>query len=51
MRIARYYAALLGLLFFALSVRTCAYRLRIVIGCVGNEQLLRAERVHSNFAD
>jgi uncharacterized membrane protein YecN with MAPEG domain len=53
MRIAPYYAALLGLLFFALSVRTLRlrHRLRIAIGYAGNEQLHCAERVHSNFAN
>ncbi len=43
-----FYAALLGLLFFALSVRTLRLRrkLRIDMGDGGNEQLLRAVRVH-----
>jgi uncharacterized membrane protein YecN with MAPEG domain len=53
MHITPFYAALLGLLFFALSVRTLRLRrkLRIDIGDAGNEQLLRAVRVHSNFAE
>lgn len=48
-----FYAALLGLLFFALSVRTLRVRrgLRIAVGDAGNTQMLRAMRVHSNFAE
>jgi uncharacterized membrane protein YecN with MAPEG domain len=47
------YAALLALLFIALSVRTLRLRatLRIAIGDGGNERLLRASRVHGNFAE
>ena len=47
------YAALLALLFFALSVRTLRLRatLRIAIGDGGNERLLRASRAHGNFAE
>ena len=47
------YAALLALLFVALSIRTLRLRrrLRIGIGDAGNEQMLRAMRVHSNFAE
>ena len=47
------YAALLGLLFVALSVRTLWLRrtLRIAVGDAGNPQMLRAMRVHANFAE
>ena len=47
------YAALLALLFVVLSIRTLRLRrrLRIGIGDAGNEQMLRAMRVHSNFAE
>ena len=47
------YAALLGLLFVALSVRTLRLRrsLRIAVGDAGNPSMLRAMRVHANFAE
>jgi uncharacterized membrane protein YecN with MAPEG domain len=47
------YAALLGLLFVALSVRTLRLRrsLRIAVGDAGNTEMLRAMRVHANFAE
>ena len=47
------YAALLGLLLVALSVRTLRLRrsLRIAVGDAGNATMLRAMRVHSNFAE
>jgi uncharacterized protein len=47
------YAGLLALLFVGLSVRTLLMRrtLRIGIGDSGNEAMLRAMRVHSNFAE
>ncbi|MBB3176400.1 MAPEG family protein [Variovorax sp. Sphag1AA] len=53
MRIVWLYAALLALLFVGLSFRTLTLRrrLRIVIGDAGNERMLRAMRVHSNFAE
>jgi uncharacterized membrane protein YecN with MAPEG domain len=53
MRIVPIYAAVLALLFVALSVRTLRMRrsLRIAIGDAGNESLLRAMRVHANFAE
>ena len=53
MHITPFYAAILGLLFFVLSVRTLRLRrkLKIAIGDAGNQQLLRAMRVHSNFAE
>ncbi len=53
MQILPLYAALLALLFVALSVRTLRLRhsLKIGIGDAGNSQMLRAMRVHSNFAE
>jgi uncharacterized protein len=53
MPITPFYAALLALLFFVLSVRTLRLRrkLRIAVGDGGSEQMLRAMRVHSNFAE
>ncbi len=47
------YAALLALFYVLLSVRTLRMRrqLRIPIGDAGNEAMLRAVRVHSNFAE
>jgi uncharacterized protein len=47
------YAALLALIFVALSVRTLLLRRKyhIGVGSGGNEQLLRASRVHANFAE
>jgi uncharacterized membrane protein YecN with MAPEG domain len=52
MDIRPFYAALLGMLFFVLSVRTLRLRrkLQIAIGDAGNQQLLCAMRIHSNFA-
>ena len=53
MTITPFYAALFGLLFVALSVRTLRLRgrLRIAVGDAGNVQMLRAMRVHANFAE
>ncbi len=53
MNITPFYAALLGLFFFALSVRTLRIRrnLRIAVGDGGDRQMLRAMRVHANFAE
>lgn len=53
MHIVFLYAALLALLFVALSIRTLLMRRRlgIAIGDAGNESMLRAMRVHSNFAE
>lgn len=53
MHITLLYAALLGLLFVAISVRTLLLRRRlgIAIGDAGNESMLRAMRVHANFAE
>ena len=52
-RVSALYAAILALLFIVLSVRTLRLRkrLRIAIGDGGNESMLRAIRVHSNFAE
>lgn len=53
MTILPIYAALLVLLFVALSVRTVRVRrrLKIAIGDAGDREMLRAVRVHSNFAE
>jgi uncharacterized protein len=53
MSILPLYAALFALLFVALSVRTIRARrsLKIAVGDAGNEKMLRAMRVHSNFAE
>jgi uncharacterized protein len=53
MKLLPLYAALLALVFVFLSVRTLMLRrkLQIGVGHGGNEQLLRASRVHSNFAE
>lgn len=53
MHIVPLYAALLAILFVALSIRTLGLRrsLGIGIGDAGNERMLRAMRVHSNFAE
>lgn len=53
MPIVSLYAALLALLFVLLSVRTLRLRrrLRIPIGDAGSTEMLRAMRVHSNFAE
>ena len=47
------YAAVLALMFIALSVRTLRLRrqLRIAVGDKGDQQMLRAMRVHANFAE
>lgn len=47
------YAALLAILYAALSVRTLRLRrrLRIAIGDSGDERMLRAMRAHANFAE
>ena len=51
--ITSFYAALLTLLFLALSVRTLRVRRRlgIAVGDDGNQVLLRAMRAHANFAE
>lgn len=53
MYVTPFYAALLALLYFLLSVRTVRLRrkLRIAIGDAGNEHMLRAMRVHGNFVE
>lgn len=53
MRTVSLYAGLLALLYVALSVRTILLRrsLKIAIGDSGNSTMLRAMRVHSNFAE
>ena len=53
MKLLPLYAALLALVFVFLSVRTLLLRRKhqIGVGSGGNEQLLRASRVHSNFAE
>jgi uncharacterized membrane protein YecN with MAPEG domain len=53
MHVVFLYAALLALLFVALSIRTLLMRrrLQIAIGDAGNQGMLRAVRVHSNFAE
>ena len=47
------YAALLAFAFVGLSIRTLRLRkrLRIVIGDAGDTSMLRAMRVHANFAE
>ncbi len=53
MHIVLLYAGLLSLLFVGLSIRTLRMRRRlgIAIGDAGNAAMLRAMRVHSNFAE
>jgi uncharacterized protein len=53
MKILPLYAALLAILFFVLSARTgnLRRRLKIAVGDAGNIKLLRAMRVHANFAE
>lgn len=53
MSIVAPYAAVLGLLFAVLGIRTIRLRtrLRIAMGDGGNPQLLRAMRVNANFAE
>jgi uncharacterized protein len=53
MHILPMYAALLGFLFFYLSIRTIGLRRRLKIGIGSNEndEMLRGMRVHSNFAE
>ena len=51
--VTSFYAALLTLMFVALSIRTVRLRakLKIAVGTNDNAQLLRATRVHANFAE
>ena len=53
MQILPIYASLLAIIFVALSVRTLRLRrsLKIAIGDAGDNRMLRAMRVHSNFAE
>ena len=53
MHILPIYASLLAIIFVALSVRTLRLRrsLKIAIGDAGDKRMLRAMRVHSNFAE
>jgi len=53
MHITPLYASVLAILFVAFSVRTLRmrHRLKIAVGDAGNQALLRAIRVHSNFAE
>jgi uncharacterized protein len=53
MNVLPLYAALLALLFVLLSIRTLRLRrkLKIGIGDAGNSEMLRAMRVHANFAE
>jgi uncharacterized membrane protein YecN with MAPEG domain len=53
MQVLPLYAALLALLFLALSVRTIRLRrsLRIAIGDSGDKTMMRAMRVHANFVE
>lgn len=53
MNITSIYAAILALLFVGLSVRILRLRrsLKIAIGDGGDKKMLRAIRVHSNFAE
>lgn len=53
MMITPVYAAILTVLFVTLSIRTLRLRrtLKIGIGTGDNESMLRAMRVHSNFAE
>ncbi len=53
MFVTPFYAAILGFLFLALSVRALRTRrrLQIPLGDAGNPEMLRAMRVHSNFAE
>jgi uncharacterized membrane protein YecN with MAPEG domain len=47
------YAALLGIIFVLLSIRTIRLRqrLQVAVGDGGNALMLRAMRVHANFAE
>jgi uncharacterized membrane protein YecN with MAPEG domain len=53
MRILPAYAALFALIFVYLSLRTIGLRrrLQIAVGDAGNPLMLRAMRVHANFAE
>ena len=52
MTVTPVYAAVPGLIFLALSIRTISMRRRhrVAVGDGGNAELRRAMRVHANFA-
>lgn len=53
MTVTPVYAAVPGLIFVALSIRTISMRRRhrVAVGDGGNAELRRAMRVHANFAE
>lgn len=53
MKITTLYASLLAILFVFLSIRTIRVRRkqRIAVGDAGDKEMLRAMRVHANFAE
>lgn len=53
MHVVAFYASILAFIFVGLSIRTLRLRrhLKIAIGDAGNATMLRAVRVHSNFAE
>ncbi len=53
MKIVPVYASILAIVFVVLSVRTLRLRrsLKIAMGDAGDKRMLRAIRVHSNFAE
>lgn len=53
MKIVVVYASVLALFFVFLSIRTIRIRrrLKIAVGDSGNQKMLRAIRVHANFAE
>lgn len=53
MPIVGFYAALFGIFFAVLSIRTIRQRnrVKVAIGDSGDAQLIRSIRVHSNFAE
>lgn len=53
MTVTPVYAAVPGLIFLALSIRTISMRRRhrVAVGDGGNAELRRAMRVHANFAE
>ena len=53
LKIIPFYAAILALLYVCLSARTIGFRRksRVSIGDGGDQELLRAIRMHANFAE
>jgi len=53
LKVIPFYAAILALLYVYLSARTIGFRRksRVSIGDGGDQELLRAVRMHANFAD